>query len=48
LEAEFIGKCSYLYFTSVRPTVRTLSTENRTAVENNDQKSTFFDGFMNN
>jgi len=33
LEAEFIGKCFYLYFKSVRLTVRTLLSENRTPVE---------------
>jgi len=48
VEAEFIWEGSYLYLKSVRQTVGTLFAENRTAVEKNDQKSAFVDGFMNN
>ena len=47
-EAEFIWEGQHLLLKSIRPTVRTLYAENRTAVEKNHQKSTFFDGFMNN
>ena len=47
-ERELIGECSFLYLELVRPTVRTLLSENWTPVEKNDQESTFFKGFMNN
>jgi len=47
-EAEFIWEGQHLFLKSVRPTVRTLYVENWTVVEENDQKSSFFDSFMKN
>ena len=45
VEVQFIGKCFYLYLESIRPTVWTLLSKNRTTVEKNDKKSTFLEVF---
>ena len=47
IDVEFNPIRQHLYFKSVRPTVRTPVAENRTVVEENYQKSTFFSGFRN-
>jgi len=47
-EAEFTGEGLLCNYKSVQPTVRPLCAESRTAVEENGQKSSFFEGFMNN
>ena len=48
IDVEFMRLGPNLYFKSVRPTVRTPVAENRTVVEENYQKSTFFRGFRKN
>ena len=48
IDVEFTPLGPNLYFKSVRPTVRTPVAENRTVVEENYQKSTFFRGFRKN